>query len=729
MRYSLALIFALSPLAPAQELSSNPQEPGWSTDWIDYDRDGLVDSLLLDAQGPTRLLRNLGTGEFQDVTRQVGLDQAGGATRAFWKDYDRDGRLDLLLIRPARQAELFRANELGGFDAVGAEAGLDLFRRIDDARWFDFDDDGEEDLLLMSPSEHRLYRNEGLGSFAQVRVPLAPERPTLEGGSSTDTEAKADQVEALPEPRENPAASAPPSGTTGLAGGTSTRAPGGRQPASVTPTCALGVDDFANPGSCIVGSTSPTLGMLYPLSNDWFIDGLGSVGLGTTSPTARLDVDGLIRSRSGGIEFPDGSVQTTATLMGPAGTDALWQVDGNHMHHATGRVGIGNDDPQVRLHVSGDTTVDRGDGTSGVSRTLQIGGARSSSVNPYVTIALRNYDDDGDQTDYTGARIRAYNDTGEDTGSIAFDTHDGSSLDEAMRIASSGNVGIGNDDPQDPLHVSGDVRVDSGKLQVHRGTETSASTGVLNIGGARNIAGNAFATINFDNYDSDGNQADYTGARIQSFNETSADSGNLKFTVNDGSSLFEAMRIEPDGKVGIGTNNPAEQLDVNGTIRSRSGGFEFPDGSVQSTAVFEGTQHTSVGPGSFVSQSGNAVIKNNAFDGVWVDATGGAAVIAGVDLPDGAKVTGYTVYVNDLDTEDIEVQFARKRHANPDSSVFGGTFTVQASTGYANATNTFTHNVNNENGAYFFFITPASGSWPASSDLAIQNIVVHWTME
>lgn len=45
----------------------------------------------------------------------------------------------------------------------------------------------------------------------------------------------------------------------------------------------------------------------------------GNVGIGTTTPTARLGVFGMIESSSGGFKFPDGTVQTTATLQGPAG--------------------------------------------------------------------------------------------------------------------------------------------------------------------------------------------------------------------------------------------------------------------------------------------------------------------------------------------------------------------------------------------------------------------------
>jgi hypothetical protein len=55
----------------------------------------------------------------------------------------------------------------------------------------------------------------------------------------------------------------------------------------------------------------------------------GNIGIGRTSPGARLDVEGPIRSgsldagpirsRSGGFQFPDGTIQTTAQLRGPEG--------------------------------------------------------------------------------------------------------------------------------------------------------------------------------------------------------------------------------------------------------------------------------------------------------------------------------------------------------------------------------------------------------------------------
>jgi hypothetical protein len=45
-------------------------------------------------------------------------------------------------------------------------------------------------------------------------------------------------------------------------------------------------------------------------SNDVIVG--GSVGIGTTNPSSRLTVNGVIESKVGGVKFPDGTTQTTA---------------------------------------------------------------------------------------------------------------------------------------------------------------------------------------------------------------------------------------------------------------------------------------------------------------------------------------------------------------------------------------------------------------------------------
>jgi hypothetical protein len=57
------------------------------------------------------------------------------------------------------------------------------------------------------------------------------------------------------------------------------------------------------------GSNSFTLGN-SSITDDKF----GNVGIGTTLPTAKLTVAGLIQSTIGGLQFPDGTLQTTAGI-------------------------------------------------------------------------------------------------------------------------------------------------------------------------------------------------------------------------------------------------------------------------------------------------------------------------------------------------------------------------------------------------------------------------------
>jgi hypothetical protein len=63
----------------------------------DFDNDGRPDLLVTLANG-VRLFRNLGGGKFEDVTAQAGLDNPAWATAAAFLDFDRDGKLDLVVV-------------------------------------------------------------------------------------------------------------------------------------------------------------------------------------------------------------------------------------------------------------------------------------------------------------------------------------------------------------------------------------------------------------------------------------------------------------------------------------------------------------------------------------------------------------------------------------------------------------------------------------------------------
>jgi hypothetical protein len=121
----------------------------------DYDGDGRDDVLLLNQLGANGLFRNRGDGTFVDVTLEhpaVALADricVGGA----FADYDNDGDQDLY-ITSSRGGNVLLENAGGGqFRDVTAEAGVSCLAHSQTASWFDYDNDGDLDLLVTNSAK------------------------------------------------------------------------------------------------------------------------------------------------------------------------------------------------------------------------------------------------------------------------------------------------------------------------------------------------------------------------------------------------------------------------------------------------------------------------------------------------------------------------------------------------------------------------------------------------
>jgi hypothetical protein len=127
---------------------------------------------------PNSLLRNRGDGTFEDVTEEAGLLSFHPTQTAAWGDYDNDGLLDLFIgneTMPNSPAERFHPCELyhneggGKFTEVAKEKGLAVVGFVKGVAWADYDNDGDQDLYLSRFTEpNLLFRNEGGGRFAEV---------------------------------------------------------------------------------------------------------------------------------------------------------------------------------------------------------------------------------------------------------------------------------------------------------------------------------------------------------------------------------------------------------------------------------------------------------------------------------------------------------------------------------------------------------------------------------
>jgi hypothetical protein len=135
-----------------------PETMGPGCAFIDYDNDGYPDILLVNAQdwpghqkmGATtpKLYHNNHDGTFIDVTRRAGLAISLYGMGVAVGDYDGDG-FDDIFMTALGQSHLFHNNGNGTFSDVTKSAGLWGSNEFStSAAWLDYDRDGRLDLVI-----------------------------------------------------------------------------------------------------------------------------------------------------------------------------------------------------------------------------------------------------------------------------------------------------------------------------------------------------------------------------------------------------------------------------------------------------------------------------------------------------------------------------------------------------------------------------------------------------
>ena len=136
----------------------------------DYDQDGRLDIYFclysyylgldqyhypapyFDARNgpPNFLLHNEGNATFHDRTEAAGLnvDNDRYSFACAWGDYNADGHPDLYVANDFGRSNLYRNNGDGTFASVSAEASVEDPGAGMSASWFDYDNDGHQDMYV-----------------------------------------------------------------------------------------------------------------------------------------------------------------------------------------------------------------------------------------------------------------------------------------------------------------------------------------------------------------------------------------------------------------------------------------------------------------------------------------------------------------------------------------------------------------------------------------------------
>lgn len=150
------------------------RKPTQTAVWLDYNLDGNIDLFIANETTkssrqsfPCELFENQGDGTFVDVASQLQVDRVGYFKGAVSGDINNDGRPDLFLSN-LDGGNVLLENTLSDeniiFEDITAEAGVELPRAAFPAWFFDYNQDGFEDIYIAT-FDSTAFKNQS-GEFA-----------------------------------------------------------------------------------------------------------------------------------------------------------------------------------------------------------------------------------------------------------------------------------------------------------------------------------------------------------------------------------------------------------------------------------------------------------------------------------------------------------------------------------------------------------------------------------
>ncbi len=384
------------------------------------------------------------------------------------------------------------------------------------------------------------------------------------------------------------------------------------------------------------GATAPNSAVM---SEAMRMDNVGNVGIGTSSPVARLDVSPTVitttdlKGMNSGLVYNGGSTMTNYYghyIATPSGTGIITNKYALVTEAGAGNVGIGTTSPTNILSLG-----------NGAAQKFWIENSVSGTVGRALTVAAGGTVAGG--TDIAGGNLILQSGLGTGTGASAISFQTGTTLTTGttlqtmstkMTILGNGNVGIGTTSPATLAHVnlssaavgtalyssnsaltlSNQDNSVSADYVVADGTATPGYRGVIRGIRARGTLASPTVPVLNDIVFSvlggiyDGASVLNTAAvdlKVDGTVSSGVAPQRISFSTKTGGSggFVERLTIKNDGLIGIGTTSPASSLNIASSLVSTANYGTLSVGS----SPWDGSTS-----GKFVGGSSGTLIAVNA---------------------------------------------------------------------------------------------------------------------
>ena len=328
-------------------------------------------------------------------------------------------------------------------------------------------------------------------------------------------------------------------------------------------------------------------------SNSVILGNNANVGIGTSTPNSKLTVVGLIETTTGGVKFPDGTIQTTAGVSGVTSLNGLT----NNVTLAAGA--------NITITPSGNTL------------TIASTGGGGGILNQTTTQTSANFNIDGTGTANTFNAATQFN-----LGGSRF----------LSGSAASGNVFAGFNSGTITTSIGNSFfGVNSGAANTNGGTNSffGFRAGEKNTNGASNT----FAGVGAGSLNTDGGENTFVGVEagrdnlVGNRNAFFGRGAGLKNTANDNSFFGNrAGQFTTSGANNVFVGLEAGAGNVTGSDNTALGSRADVSANL--------TNATAIGAGTIAAQNNSVVLGNNATVGIGtntpkakLDVTGGNILV------------------------------------------------------------------------------------------------------